>query len=114
MLAPLGLRSERTGANPCLSGRQAHRIGDYPFFESDPQLIRLRAGPSSQEGFTKQPQGCDTRSGGLGGGKLALEHVAQAANGFAKTDSEIDDGLQALRVCWRKPVGVRKNKFRVS
>jgi len=45
---------------------------------------------------------------------LALEHVAQAANGFAKTDREIDDGLQALRVCWRKPVGVRKNKFRVS
>ena len=44
---------------------------------------------------------------------MALEHVAQAANGFAETDSEIDAGLQALRVCWRKPVGVRKNEFRV-
>jgi hypothetical protein len=57
MLAPLGLRSERTGANPCLSGRQAHRIGDYPFFESDPQLIRLRAGPSSQGGVHETTPG---------------------------------------------------------
>src|SRR5215472_10947455 len=45
--------------------------------------------------------------------KVALEHVAQAANGFARADSEIDDGLQALRVCWRKPVDLRKNEFRV-